>query len=120
MQKTGLYHLLAISGAHIGMISALLFALFRALRVPRRASFLALIVLLVLYALLVEGRASVLRAVLMSVGILLAKLLEKDAALLNTAGDRLVAACESCHKAFKPDLPTMGLYKSPNYPRKSE
>lgn len=44
----------------------------------------------------------------------------KDAALLNTAGDRLVAACESCHKAFKPDLPTMGLYKSPNYPRKSE
>lgn len=39
---------------------------------------------------------------------------------LNTAGDRLVAACESCHKAFKPDLPTMGLYKSPNYPPKTE
>ena len=39
---------------------------------------------------------------------------------LNTAGDRLVAACEACHKKFKPDLPTMGLYKSPNYPPKSE
>lgn len=39
---------------------------------------------------------------------------------LNKAGDRLVAACESCHKAFKPDLPTMGLYKSPNYPPKTE
>lgn len=39
---------------------------------------------------------------------------------LNTAGDRLVAACESCHKAFKPDLPTMGMYKSPNYPPKTE
>ena len=39
---------------------------------------------------------------------------------LNKAGDRLVAACESCHKSFKPDLPTMGLYKSPNYPPKTE
>jgi len=86
MQKTGLYHLLAISGAHIGMISALLFVLFRALRVPRRISFLALMVFLVLYALLVEGRASVLRAVLMSIGLLLAKLLEKDASLLNGIG----------------------------------
>jgi len=35
---------------------------------------------------------------------------------LTLAGDRLVAACEACHKAFKPDLPTMGLYKSPDYP----
>ena len=39
---------------------------------------------------------------------------------LNKAGDRLVAACESCHKSFKPDLPTMGLYKSTNYPPKTE
>ena len=35
---------------------------------------------------------------------------------LNDAGDRLVASCESCHKAFKPDLTSMGLYKSANYP----
>ena len=25
-------------------------------------------------------------------------------------------SCESCHKAFKPDLTSMGLYKSANYP----
>ena len=86
MQKTGLYHLLAISGAHIGVISLLLFGLFRALRVPRRASCVLLIVLLVLYALLVEGRASVLRAVLMSLAVLLARLLEKDSHLLNGIG----------------------------------
>jgi competence protein ComEC len=86
MQKTGLYHLLAISGAHIGIISLLLFGLFRALRVPRRASCILLIVLLVLYALLVEGRASVLRAVLMSLAVLFARLLEKDAHLLNAIG----------------------------------
>lgn len=35
---------------------------------------------------------------------------------LTAAGDRLVASCESCHQAFKPDLPTMGIYKSPDYP----
>ncbi len=43
-----------------------------------------------------------------------------DAALLDKAGTRIVAACEDCHKKFKPDLPTMGLYKSPDYPPKSE
>jgi hypothetical protein len=38
---------------------------------------------------------------------------------LNTAGDRLVAACEACHKKFKPGLTSMGIYKSPNYPPKN-
>lgn len=38
---------------------------------------------------------------------------------LNAAGDRLVAACESCHKKFKPGLTSMGIYKSPNYPPKN-
>ncbi|MDP3492904.1 MAG: hypothetical protein Q8R82_07305 [Hyphomonadaceae bacterium] len=42
----------------------------------------------------------------------------QDAAMLNTAGDRLVAACEACHKQFKPGLTSMGIYKSPNYPEK--
>lgn len=40
----------------------------------------------------------------------------KDVDALNTAGDRLVEACESCHKKFKPALPSMGVYKSPTYP----
>lgn len=42
----------------------------------------------------------------------------KNVDALNKAGDRLVAACEDCHKKFKPDLTSMGLYKSPNYPPK--
>jgi hypothetical protein len=29
-----------------------------------------------------------------------------------------VAACETCHKKFKPDLTSVGLYKSPKYPQK--
>jgi len=35
---------------------------------------------------------------------------------INLAGDRLVAACEDCHKQFKPGLTSMGIYQSPNYP----
>lgn len=40
--------------------------------------------------------------------------------MLNTAGDRLVASCEVCHKRFKPELTSMGIYKSPNYPPKEQ
>ena len=44
----------------------------------------------------------------------------KSVSALEAAGDRLVAACESCHKKFKPDLTSMGIYKSPNYPPKGQ
>lgn len=86
LQKTGLFHLFAISGAHIGMISFMLFGLMKVLRLPVRFSYGCLIVLLVLYALLVEGRASVVRAIIMSIAFLLGKLLWKDTHLLNTIG----------------------------------
>lgn len=41
----------------------------------------------------------------------------RNVANLGGAGDRLVESCEACHKAFKPGLPSMGIYKSPDYPR---
>ena len=40
----------------------------------------------------------------------------RNVALLSSAGDRLVAACEACHKEYKLGLPSMGIYKSPDYP----
>jgi len=40
----------------------------------------------------------------------------RNVELLNGAGDRLVAACEACHTEYKLGLPSMGLYKSPDYP----
>ena len=33
----------------------------------------------------------------------------RDLAGVKSANDQLVAACESCHKAFKPELPTEGI-----------
>jgi hypothetical protein len=45
---------------------------------------------------------------------------DKDVKSLGEAGDRLVAACETCPKKFKPGLTSMGIYKSPTYPTKAK
>ncbi len=84
LQKSGLYHLFAISGAHIALVSALLFGLFRAFRLAERPAYILLLVLLVFYGFLVEGRASVARAVIMAVVFIAGKLLWRDVHLLNT------------------------------------
>jgi competence protein ComEC len=84
LQETGLYHLFAISGGHIAIITLLLFSVFRLVRIPRRPSYLALIFFLVFYTLLVEGSPSVLRATVMTLAYLAGRLLWKDIHILNT------------------------------------
>jgi competence protein ComEC len=84
LQKAGLFHLFAISGAHIAIISFLLFSILKLLRFPTRLSYIFLITSLLFYAALVEGRPSVLRATIMSLAFLLGKLIWKDVNLLNT------------------------------------
>jgi competence protein ComEC len=84
LQDAGIYHLFAISGAHIAIFSFLLFFLFRLIRIPTRISYALLIAFLLLYVLLVEGRPSVLRATIMTVSFLLGKLLWRDINLINT------------------------------------
>lgn len=39
----------------------------------------------------------------------------KDQKALRSAGDSLVTVCEGCHKLFKPDAPTEGIYHKPYY-----
>jgi competence protein ComEC len=84
LRETGLYHLFAISGGHIAIISGLLYSLFRLVRMSRRASGIALGLFLVFYTLLVEGSPSVLRATLMTLAVLAGRLLWKDVHVLNT------------------------------------
>ncbi len=86
LQRTGLFHLIAISGAHIGIIAALLFGLLRAVRVPPRISSGILIIVLFAYSFLVEGGASVTRASSMAILYFAGRLLWKDVHLLNTLG----------------------------------
>lgn len=83
-QNAGIYHLFAISGAHIAIFSFLLFSFFRAIYISKRLSYSLLIGFLLFYVLLVEGRPSVLRATIMTVAYLLGKLLWRDINLINT------------------------------------
>lgn len=84
LQDAGIYHLFAISGAHIAIFSFLLFSLFSAIKIPTRLSYSLLIIFLLFYVFLVEGRPSVLRATIMTVAFLLGKLLWRDINLVNT------------------------------------
>lgn len=84
LQQSGLFHLFAISGAHIVIISYVLFLFFKIIRIPMRTSYLVLIFVLIFFTFLVEGRPSVLRASLMASLFLLGKIIWKDVNLLNT------------------------------------
>jgi len=84
LQKAGIYHLFAISGAHIAIISFFLFSLFKLLRISNRFSYLLVMAFLLFYALLVEGRPSVMRAIIMTMAFLLGKLIWRNVSLINT------------------------------------
>jgi competence protein ComEC len=63
---TGIAHILAISGLHIGFVVLMLLWLFDGLRLSPRAIFLLQSIALVLYSLIVGGNASVVRATIMT------------------------------------------------------
>ncbi len=84
LQTSGLFHLFAISGAHIFIISYALFLFFKTVRIPIRASYLILIFVLIFFTFLVEGRPSVFRASLMASLFLFGKFIWRDVNLLNT------------------------------------
>lgn len=62
---TGVVHVLAVSGLHVGLITFIFGAFFAILRLPKRISALLLILIIFLYALMVGPRPSILRASIM-------------------------------------------------------
>ncbi|MGM0601146.1 MAG: ComEC/Rec2 family competence protein [Candidatus Rifleibacteriota bacterium] len=64
-RKTGVSHLLAVSGQHIMLLSFILAALLHWLKIPPVSRTILTAVFLVIYALTTTGSASVLRALLM-------------------------------------------------------
>jgi competence protein ComEC len=67
LQEAGTYHVIAISGGNIAILAGLMLGAFRVAGVLGRTAMLAAIVILILYARLVGGGASVDRATLMAV-----------------------------------------------------
>jgi competence protein ComEC len=84
LQASGIYHLFAISGAHIAIVSFFFFSLLRVIKIPSRTAHVLLLVFLIFYALLVEGRPSVIRATIMTIAFIVGKIFWKDVNLINT------------------------------------
>jgi competence protein ComEC len=84
LQEAGTYHVIAISGGNIAILAGLLIGGFRLAGWLGRAAMLASIALLIAYAALVGGGASVDRATLMAVVYLAGRVGDQRAPPLNT------------------------------------
>ncbi|MBI1982593.1 MAG: ComEC/Rec2 family competence protein, partial [Acidobacteria bacterium] len=85
-RRSGLYHLLVISGLHVGLLALLAAVLLR--QFPLNEFMRSALVLLFLlgYTLLIEQRAATLRATLMIFVYLLARFLYRERSALNAIG----------------------------------
>ena len=83
-QATGIYHVLVVSGQHVAVIAAFLYAFFRWTRFPATLAMLLTAAGLSLFSALVEGQPSVVRATIMTLTFLLAVHFDRDRNLLNS------------------------------------
>ena len=85
-RKTGLYHLLVISGLHVGLLAMLAGLALRRFPVSETWRSFAILALLFGYAVIVEQRAPTLRATLMIAAYLTGRFLYREHSLLNAVG----------------------------------
>ena len=85
-QVTGAYHVLVLAGLHVGILAAALFWIGRALRLPLPATTFFVLAALAFYLAIVQDRPPILRAATVAAIYLLARLLFRRAALLNSVG----------------------------------
>ena len=92
LQEAGTYHVIAISGGNIVILTALLMAALRVGRVPPRAAAGVSIVLLIFYGAIAGGGASVSRAITAAVVYLGGRMLDHRGPALNALAIAAVAA----------------------------
>jgi len=85
-RRSGLYHLLVIAGLHVGLLALLAELGLRVLRLGDYARSILVLAFLLGYASLVEQRAPTLRAALIIIAYLLARLLYRRHVALNAIG----------------------------------
>jgi competence protein ComEC len=81
---TGIYHLLVVSGQHVAVLAAFLYALFRWSRFPATLTTALTAAGLFLFGALAEWQPSVIRATVMACTFLLAVHFDRDRDLLNS------------------------------------
>ncbi len=94
---TGVIHVLAVSGLHVGYVLIILLALTRVLRIPWGWDRLAVIIGLIFFVLLTGGKPSVIRAALMTGLYILAPVVNRPAKVWN-----LIAAAALSILVFNP------------------
>ncbi|HSC29137.1 MAG TPA: ComEC/Rec2 family competence protein, partial [Vicinamibacterales bacterium] len=83
LQEAGTYHVVAISGGNVAVLTLLLLGVLRLLRVPARAAAAASILLLVFYGRIAAGGASVDRAVTAACVYLAGRTIDQSGPALN-------------------------------------
>ncbi len=84
-QKTGVFHVLVVAGLHVGALAFFLYWLGNKLRLPRTLATVLLLAGLFAYIAVVEQRAPVLRAGLMTGIVVLASFFYRRLEILNSA-----------------------------------
>jgi len=90
-RRAGVYHVLAVSGFNVALLAASVFATLAIVGVPRRATALVAVVVLVGFAFVVGGQASVLRATVMGLLLLGGVLIERESQVMNALGLAAIA-----------------------------
>lgn len=85
-KKAGIYHLLALSGLHIGILGVVTELLLTFLRIPRPFSGILATIMLTLYTLTVGIRPSLLRALILAVVLMLSISISRKHISLNALG----------------------------------
>ena len=85
-RRTGTFHLLALSGLHVGFIFSLILMFLVLFRVPMRASLGISILGLILYLLVIGPRPSLVRGTVFVISFVIAYLVERPVVVLNSLG----------------------------------
>lgn len=85
-RRSGAVHVLAVSGLHVGFIGLIIYALLRSARAPKKMARLLVLPALTLFACLVGGKPSVVRAVVMAASVIGASILERRTHVVNALG----------------------------------
>lgn len=84
--NTGTIHVLAVSGSHVVLVVAIIYTLFGLIRLPERCKIPATILGILYYMELTGATPSVVRASLMAIVVLLAKLFQHQTNVYNSLG----------------------------------
>ncbi len=86
---TGMMHMLAVSGLHVGLVAAIFLLFFRRIYIPHKTGALLTIAVVFIYAFITGARPSAMRAAIMAGVALVAFVLERDKNFYNS----LAIAC---------------------------